>query len=165
MYTRFAKFFYFISMGLFLFVLLYAYASMPDFATYEQNSKGLPLKQVSKESFFYITVIVFFIYNVILIVPAKLIEMKNNTPLRRLFPVGDTFRDPMVAWIYSFIAVLNISISIMVFYIHSLTNQNEIESSEYNLFFYVVPVLLVVWVIGLLYLLAGKMKQVKTGTV
>jgi Na+/melibiose symporter-like transporter len=102
---------------------------------------------------------------VILIVPAKLIEMKNNTPLRRLFPVGDTFRDPMVAWIYSFIAVLNISISIMVFYIHSLTNQNEIESSEYNLFFYVVPVLLVVWVIGLLYLLAGKMKQVKTGTV
>jgi hypothetical protein len=165
MYTRFAKFFYFLSIGLFLFVLLYAYASMPDFATYEQNSEGLPLKQVSKESFFYITVIVFFIYNVILIVPAKLIEMKNSTPLRRLFPVGDTFRDPMVAWIYSFIAVLNLSISIMVFYIHSLTNQNEIDSSEYNFFFYLVPVFLVVWVFGLLYLLAGKMKQVKTGTV
>lgn len=47
------------------------------------------------------------------------------------------------------------------FYIHSLTNQNEIRNSEYNVFFYLVPILLAAWVIGLFLLLVGKMKQVK----
>tara|TARA_R110001606_G_scaffold309614_1_gene456574 strand:+ start:226 stop:723 length:498 start_codon:yes stop_codon:yes gene_type:complete len=165
MNTRFAKFFYFLSIGMFLFVFLYAYASMPDFATYEQNSKGLPVKQLGKESFFYITVIIFFVYNVLLIIPGKLIEMKSNTSLQRIFPVGDVYRDRILAWIYSFIGILNVSTCIMVFYIHSLTNQNEIRSSEYNVFFYIVPILLVAWVMALLFLLVGKMKQVKTGTV
>ncbi|EPR69931.1 DNA topoisomerase IV subunit B [Cyclobacterium qasimii M12-11B] len=138
---------------------------MPDFATYEQNSKGLPVKQLGKESFFYITVVIFFVYNVLLIIPGKLIEMKNNTSLQRIFPVGDIYRDRILAWIYSFIGILNVCTCIMVFYIHSLTNQNEIRSSEYNVFFYIVPILLVVWVMALLFLLVGKMKQVKTGTV
>tara|TARA_R110002096_G_scaffold163740_7_gene331278 strand:- start:80 stop:577 length:498 start_codon:yes stop_codon:yes gene_type:complete len=165
MYTRFAKFFYFLSIGMFLFVFLYAYASMPDFATYEQNSKGLPMKQLSKENFFYITVIIFFIYNVLLIIPGKMIEMKSNSSLLRLFPVGDKYRDRILAWIYSFIGVLNVCTCIMVFFIHSLTNQNEIKSTEYNVFFYLVPLLLIIWVMGLFFILVGKMKQVKTGTV
>ncbi|AKP52461.1 hypothetical protein [Cyclobacterium amurskyense] len=165
MYTRFAKFFYFLSIGMFLFVFLYAYASMPDFATYEQNSKGLPMKQLSKENFFYITVIIFFIYNVLLIIPGKMIEMKSNASLLRLFPVGDKYRDRILAWIYSFIGVLNVCTCIMVFFIHSLTNQNEIKSTEYNVFFYLVPLLLIIWVMGLFFILVGKMKQVKTGTV
>ncbi|GAB2989450.1 DNA topoisomerase IV [uncultured Cyclobacterium sp.] len=165
MYTRFAKFFYFLSIGLFLFVFMYAYASMPDFATYEQNSKGLPVKQVSKESFFYFTVILFFVYNVLLVIPGKMIEMKGSNALHRLFPVGDSYRDRILAWIYSFIGVGNLCLSIMVFYIHSLTNQNEIRNTEYNVFFYLVPILLAAWVIGLFIVLVGKMKQVKTGTV
>lgn len=165
MYTRFAKVFYFLSIGLFLFFLLYVYAALPEFATYVVNEAGMPLKQVSRNSFFYATVVLFLVYNVLLIIPAKLIEMKINVSLKRLFPVGDPYRDKMLAWIYSFIGILNIATAVLVFYIHSLSNQNEISSSAFSFFFYLAPVLMLIWVLVLFYLLAGKMKQVKTGNI
>ncbi|WP_439481532.1 DNA topoisomerase IV [Cyclobacterium plantarum] len=165
MYTRFAKVFYFLSIGLFLFLLLYVYAALPEFATYVVNEAGMPLKQVSKDSFFYGTVALFLVYNLLLIIPAKLIEMKINVSLKRLFPVGDPYRDKMLSWIYSFIGILNIATAVLVFYIHSLSNQNEISSSEFSFFFYLAPVLMLVWVLVLFYLLAGKMKQVRTGNI
>lgn len=165
MYTRFAKVFYFLSIGLFLFLLLYVYAALPEFATYVVNEAGMPLKQVSKDSFFYGTVSLFLVYNLLLIIPAKLIEMKINVSLKRLFPVGDPYRDKILSWIYSFIGILNIAIAVLVFYIHSLSNQNEISSSEFSFFFYLAPVLMLVWVLVLFYLLAGKMKQVRTGNI
>lgn len=165
MYTRFAKVFYFLTIGLFLFLLLYVYAALPEFATYAANDLGMPLKQISKESFFYGAIAVFLVYNSLLIVPAKLMEMKLSIALNRLFPVGDVYRDKMLAWIYSFIGVLNLATVVLVFYIHSISNQNEINSSEYNFFFYLAPVLMLVWVLVLFYLIAGKIKQVKSGTI
>ncbi|MDN3688430.1 DNA topoisomerase IV [Cyclobacterium jeungdonense] len=165
MYTRFAKVFYFLSIGLFLFLLLYAYAGLPEFATYASSESGMPKKQVSKEVFFYSAIALFLVYNVLLIVPAKLMEMKLNASLNRLFPVGDVYRDKMLAWMYSFIAVLNLATAVLVFYIYSISNQNGIGSSEYNFFFYLAPVLMLVWVLGLFYLISGKIKQVKSGTI
>lgn len=165
MYTRFAKVFYFLSIGLFLFFLLYVYAALPEFATYAVTEAGMPLKQVSRDAFFYTSVVFFLIFNVMLIIPAKLIEMKINVSLKRLFPVGDPYRDKVLAWIYSFIGILNVASAVLVFYIHSLSNQNEISSSSYNFFFYLAPLLMLVWVAVLFYLLAGKMKQVKTGSI
>jgi len=165
MYTRFAKVFYFLSLGLFLFLLLYVYAALPEFATYAVNDAGMPLKQVSRDSFFYAAIGVFLVVNLALIVPAKLMEMKLSNSLNRLFPVGDVYRDKMLAWLFSFIAVANLATAVLVFYIHSISNQNVISSSEYNFFFYLAPVLMLVWVALLFYLIAGKIKQVKSGNI
>ncbi|SHN25925.1 hypothetical protein SAMN04488057_11478 [Cyclobacterium lianum] len=163
MYTRFAKVFYFLSIGLFLFLLLYVYAALPEFATYAVNDLGMPQKQVSRDAFFYISIVFFLIFNLLLVIPAKLIEMKISLTLKRLFPVGDPYRDKILAWIFSFTGILNLASAALVFYVHSLSNQNEISSSEFNFFFYLAPLLLLVWIMVLVFLLTGKMKQVKSG--
>ncbi|EON78673.1 DNA topoisomerase IV subunit B [Lunatimonas lonarensis] len=163
MYVRLGKAFYFLSAVFFLIAFLYIYSASPEYVTYELSARGLPLKQVSKEILFYLVVGVFLVSNVLLILPAKLIETQYTGSLKRVFPVGDPFRDQVLTWVYTFTGVVNISTIVFVFYLHSITNQNEIKSEEINFFFYLVPILYVVWIAVLFYLLAAKIKQVKTG--
>ncbi|WP_158857086.1 DNA topoisomerase IV [Lunatibacter salilacus] len=162
MYRRLSKAFYVLTILLFLIVFLYIYSASPEFVTYELSDRGLPLKQFAKETFFYLFIGVFLVVNVLLILPAKMIEMEYTPMLRRVFPRGEGFRDHVLSWFYSFAAVLNISTVILIFYLHSITNQNEISSSEFNFFFYLIPVFIVVWIIGFFYILAKRIRQVKT---
>lgn len=165
MYSRFSKAFYFLTIVFFLIVFLYIYSASREFVSYEVSDTGMPLKQITRDMFFYITVTVFLVSNLILVIPAKLIELQYTLKLKRLFPRGDAFRDHMLAWIYSFTGILNISLVIIVFYIHSISNQNEIKSHEFNFFFYLIPVFFVLWVLGLFFILSKKMKQLRSGSI
>lgn len=163
MYARLGKAFYFLSAVFFLIAFLYIYSASPEFVTYELSERGLPLKQLSKEVFFYLIVGVFLVSNILLILPAKLIEVQYTGALKRVFPVGDVFREQVLAWIYSFTAIVNISTIVLVYYVHRITNQHEIKSEEFNFFFYLVPVLYVVWIAVLFFILTAKIKQAKSG--
>ncbi|MEX2513669.1 MAG: DNA topoisomerase IV [Cyclobacteriaceae bacterium] len=161
MYTRFSKVFYFLSVGLFLFVFLYIYSAASEFVSYKVDEEGIPLKQLTRNSFFYITLAVFLVFNVLMVIPAKLIELQYSLRLKRLFPKTDPFRDKMLAWIFSFTGILNVSAVMVILYIHSISNQNEISSSEFSFFFYMVPVLWLIWMVGLFYILGKKIKEMK----
>src|SRR5690606_1258975 len=102
--------------------------------------------------------------NVIVLLPPKLLETKNHKGLVRIFPIGDKFRDYYLGWFYSFGAILNMSLGMLVLYTHAINNQEEIAASQYNFFFYVIPGLFVVWVIGLFAILVGKFNQVKNNS-
>lgn len=162
MYRRFSKAFYGLTILLFLLVFLYIYSASPEFVTYELSDTGLPLKQFSKETFFYLFIGVFLVVNALLMLPAKMIEMEYTPKLRRVFPRGEGFRELVISWFYSFAAVLNISTVILIFYLHSITNQNEISSSEFNFFFYLIPVLIALWIGGFFYILVNRIRQVKS---
>jgi hypothetical protein len=162
MYRRLSKAFYVLTILFFLLAFLYIYSASPEFVTYELSDRGLPLKQFSKEIFFYLFVGVFLVANVLLMLPAKMIEIQYTPMLRRVFPRGEIFREQVVSWFYSFAAILNISTVILIFYLHSITNQNEISSSEFNFFFYLMPVLISLWIIGFFYILAQRIRQVKS---
>ena len=161
MYYRFGKAFYFLSVALFIFFLLYFYSAMPEKVSYNLSESGLSPEKLSKGSFFYGMIAVFIIMNVIVLLPPKLLETKNHQGLTRVFPKGDVFRDYYLGWFYSFGGILNMSLGMLVFYIHAINNQEEIAASQYNFFFYLIPGLFVVWVIGLFVILVGKFNQVK----
>ncbi len=164
MYARLSKAFYFLSVVFFLIAFMYMYSASPEFVTYELSDRGLPLKQLSKDSFFYLTVALFLVSNVLLILPAKLVEMQYTLTLKRVFPKGDPFREQVLSWIYSFTGIVNISTVALVFYLYSITNQHEIKSEEFNVFFYLVPALFVAWIVALFVILAVKIKQVRSGS-
>lgn len=161
MYYRFGKAFHFISVLFFVFVFLYTYAALPDFVSYQLNEDGVGEKFLTKSSFFYAGIIIFLILNVLLITPAKLIENQSTTNLKRLFPVGDNFRDYMLTWIYSFVGIINVSLCILGFFVHSINNQNEMATSEFTFFFYLVPIFFVVWILGLFWILFQKFKSIQ----
>ncbi|WP_373524048.1 DNA topoisomerase IV [Aquiflexum sp.] len=162
MYYRFGKVFHFLSILLFIFVFLYIYSALPDQVIYEFDNQGGTSKIISKNTFFYIGIILFVVLNVILIAPGKLIENQATKNLKRLFPIGDIFRDYMLTWIYSFVGIINFSLCIMSLFVHSINNQNEISSGDFNFFFYLIPVFFVVWIVGLFWILLQKFKSLQS---
>ena len=163
MYYRFGKAFYFLSILLFVFFLLYFYSALPERVGLSIDESGSINRNWEKGSFFYGMIAAFVIFNAIILYPPKSLETKSNKKLHRIFPIGDPYRDYFLAWFYSFGGVLNMSLSLLVFFVHSINNQEEIATSQFSFFFYVMPAFLVVWVIGLFALLIGKFKQVQKG--
>lgn len=162
MYYRFGKAFHFLTVLFFVFVFLYIYSALSDIIAYEVDEQGAWLNSFSKEQFFYIGIITFLVLNVLLVTPAKLIENQTFASFKRLFPKEDKFRDYLLAWIYSFIGIFNISLAILAFFVHSINNQNEISSGSFNVFFYMVPVFFVIWLVTLFWILIQKFKSLKT---
>lgn len=163
MYYRFGKAFYFLSILLFLFFLLYFYSALPENVGLSIDESGSINRNWEKGSFFYAMVAAFVVFNAVIIYPPKSLETKSNKKLHRIFPIGDPYRDYFLAWFYSFGGVLNMSLALLVFFVHSINNQEEIATSKFTLFFYLLPALLLMWVIGLFVLLVGKFKQVQRG--
>ena len=161
MYYRFGKAFYFVSILLFVFFLLYFYSALPETVGLSIDENGSINRNWQKGTFFYGMAAAFVIFNAITLYPPKSLETKLNKKLHRIFPFGDPYRDYFLTWFYSFGGVLNFSLALLVFFVHSINNQEEIATSKFAFFFYVMPVFLVVWVIGLFVLLIGKFKQVQ----
>lgn len=161
MYYRFGKAFYFVSILLFIFFLLYFYSALPETVGLSIDENGTIIRDWEKGNFFYGMVAAFVIFNGIILYPPKSLETKSNKKLHRIFPVGDSYRDYFLAWFYSFGGVVNLSLALLVFFVHSINNQEEISSSQFDFFFYLLPAFLVVWVIGLFVLLFGKFRQVQ----
>lgn len=163
MYYRFGKAFYFFSILLFIFILLYFYSALPETVGLGVNQNGSVDKIWNKGTFFYGMIAAFVIFNGITLYPPKSLETKSNKKLHRIFPIGDSYRDYFLAWFYSFGGILNLSLALLVFFIHAINNQDEISPSKFSFFFYIMPVVLLVWVIGFFVLLISKFKQVQKG--
>lgn len=161
MYLRFAKVFYFLSVVLFIITFLYIYASLPEEISYEVNDTGYPIKQISKDTYFFIAIAAFFVLNLLVTIPAKMIENQSIPSLRILFQVGDPFRDLMLSWVYSFSGILNICLIIMAFYILRLNNLNGIGHGGISFIFYLIPLFFVIWIVALFIILGKKMKQIQ----
>lgn len=163
MYYRFGKVFYFTSILLFVFFLLYFYSALAETVGLNIDENGTINRNVEKGTFFYGMVASFLVLNAVTIFTPKSLETKTNKRMHRIFPIGDPYRDYILTWFYSFGGIINLSLALVVFFVHSINNQEVIATSQFNFFFYLMPALLVLWVIGLVVLLAGKFKQIQKG--
>ena len=150
MYYRFGKVFYFFSVLVFLFALLYSHS--------EKFSNT-----AAKSTFFYGLAFGFLVLNLVTIYTPKTLETKANRKLHRLFPIGDPYRDYLLAWFYSFGGWVNASLSLAALFVHAINNQEVISASAYNLWFLLMPVVLFVWVGALFVLLFKKFKSTQVG--
>jgi len=159
MYSRFAKVFYFLCVVLFIVAFLFIYASLPENVSYEGNA---PHNQVSRNIFFLVALAAFGLLNLLTIVPAKLFENQAIPRFRDLFKLGDPYRDKILAWLYSFSGLLNFNLFIMTFYILRINSPDGMDMGGMQSLFYLIPLLLVIWVIALFILLGKKINQVRT---
>jgi hypothetical protein len=163
MYYRFGKFFYFFSVLIFLFALLYFYAALPEQIGFSLDDQGQLLRDYAKSTFFYGLISGFVLLNVATVYTPKTLETKTNRKLHRLFPIGDPYRDYLLAWFYSFGGWVNLSLTLAALFVHAINNQEEISASAYNLWFLVMPVVLFVWMGALFVLLFKKFKSTQVG--
>ncbi len=161
MYYRFGKVFYFTGVLFFVFFLLYFYSALAETVGLSIEEDGTIIRNVEKGTFFYGMVAAFLILNAITLFTPKSLETKTNKKMHRIFPIGDPFRDYILTWFYSFGGIINFSLALVVFFVHSINNQEVIATRQFNFFFYLMPALLALWVIGLVVLLVGKFKQIQ----
>jgi hypothetical protein len=163
MYYRFGKVFYFFSVLVFLVALLFFYAALPEQIGFRFDDQGILLRDFAKSTFFYGLALGFLVLNLITIYTPKTLETKANRKLHRLFPIGDPYRDYLLAWFYSFGGWVNLSLSLAGLFVHAINNQEQISASAYNLWFLLMPVVLFVWVGALFVLLFKKFKTTQVG--
>lgn len=161
MYTRLAKAFYFITVVFFIIAFLYIYASLPKNVAYEVSGAGQPIKQINQDTFFFVSIAVFVVLNLLIIIPAKMVENQTLNSFRKLFRIGDTFREYMVSWIYAFAGIFNINLAILVFYILKINVLDGSGGTEIAFIFYLGPLFLLLWIIALFILLGKKIKQME----
>ena len=161
MYSRFGKVFHFLSILIFLMVFLYIYALLPQTVAYEIDPAGYTIQQGSRDGFFFMGMGLFLLSNILIVFAAKMIERQSVGNLRKLFPIGDPVSDNMLSWLYSFTGIINICLGILAYYIYRI---NEVEwsiSGGSVILFYSIPVLLMVWLLGLFVLMGQKIKQLQ----
>lgn len=161
MYYRFGKAFYFFSILFFIFYLLYFYSALPEQLSLSSANDLNTAKDLTRGTFFYGMIGVFLLLNAIVLLPPKLLETKSHKGLTKIFPVGDSYRDYFLGWFYSFGGIINSSLALLVFYIHAINNQDDSAPEQFGFIFYLIPILLVIWVIGLFAIMGGKFKQVQ----
>lgn len=161
MLHRFGKAFYYLSLLAFMFFLLYFYSAMPDLVGLSVNESGGVDRSWDKSSFFYAMIAAFLFFNATSLFTPKSLETKSNRKMHKVFPIGDPYRDYILAWFYSFAALINLSLGLLVFYVHAINNQEEIAANSFSFWFYLMPSLLLIWVIGLFVLLVKKFKAVQ----
>lgn len=163
MYSRFGKVFYFSSIIFFVFFLLYFYSALSETIGLRVESDGTIIRNFDKSTFFYGMIAAFLVLNAVAMFAPKSLETKSNKKMHRVFPIGDPYRDYILAWFYSFGGLINLSLALVALFVHSINNQEVIATSQFNFFFYLMPALLALWAIGLVFLLMGKFKQIQKG--
>lgn len=161
MYTRLAKAFYFITAILFIVTFLYIYAALPESVAYELNESGSLLKGMSRDSLFFVSMGIFVGLNLILVIPAKMVENQVLGRTKTLFKTGSSFRESLLIWVYSFGGIINLNLILLVFYILRINNFGGNESSGFDILYYFIPFLLAGWVVALFILLGKKIQQVQ----
>ncbi|WP_018474907.1 hypothetical protein [Echinicola pacifica] len=162
MIQRFAKAFHLLSVLAFIVIFLYIYAALPEMVKLKIDTEGNPLQLISRNTFFYIGIGLFILLNVILIIPAKLIESGASFNMKRLFPKGDVLREYILGWIYSFVTVVNFSIVVVSVFVHQLNGVADETGEPFEFGLYLLPVLFVVWIIMLFIILSRKLQEVRS---
>jgi len=122
-----------------IFLLVYAY--LPISVNLEIEGMG----QLHKQTFFYYLFGTFLGINIIMRVALHL-------GLRGV-------EDDTSAWIRSIIFVINFFLTTLVGFIGVLNNSTHISPGNYAYLNYLGPVFLVIWAIGLIFLLISKKNQ------
>ena len=163
MYYRFGKVFYFLSILIFLLTLLFWYAALPDKVGLQLDELGAVVQRFEKSSYFYSMAATFLILNLLVMYLPKSLETKANRKLHLFFPVGDPFRDYLLLWFYSFGGWINFGLVLTGLFVHVINKQDDLSISSYRLWFFLLPLILVAWIIGLFVLLVKKFKTAQQG--
>lgn len=143
-----------VSYLIFLGVLIWAYASMAAQVTYRFDGDGSALEVVNKDTFFFASVGIFLLANVICIVFLQTLKKIKTTE------DGQGIRNrslklDVITWVKGFAGILNIMFTTIVFFL-GFMNMNELKMDALSVYIYIGPILLIIWFFYLVKVLSVK---------
>ncbi|MEQ9302359.1 MAG: hypothetical protein RJQ14_00475 [Marinoscillum sp.] len=129
-----------LSIILFLAILLLVYAYSPVMVRLFENSSEL---QLNRETFFYYSITVFVVINIVLLAFQKLYEHNIK-------------REDVRGWVRGLGFVINIYLTLIIGFIGVINNQTHLDTEGFAYLNYLGPFLIFSWFCGLFYLLYTK---------
>ncbi len=155
--SRLVKFGWYFSIFLFLGVLLWVYAYLPNNVGIHADSRGAADEFLSKESLFYMLLGLFLLINVAFYALYKLIHLQY---LKTLNPHDleskRSKKQDLADWLLGFAGVLNIFLILTMAYLGIFNNQEGVTISHYAPVVYAGPVLIGIMLLLLIFIFVKK---------
>lgn len=129
-----------LSVLLFLGVLLVVYAYSPIMVKLRPDTPDL---QLHKENFFYFGIAFFAIINIALLAFQRMYEKSIQ-------------KTEVKAWVRGFTFVINLYLAFIIGFIGVINNTNHLKPEGWAYLNYLGPILIFVWIVGLIYLIIKK---------
>lgn len=155
--NRLLKFFWFVSLALFLAGLLLIYAFLPDSVGIKTNKWGMPDTFITKENFFYLGLLAFIVVNGLLFALYRLLMLTRRSVKTEQ---AIALRTDVGSWLLGFAGALNIFF-IMIMSFFSLINTTEnYDTGRYMILVYGGPLLLLLMFALLIHILMKRKGQI-----
>ncbi|WP_339606233.1 hypothetical protein [uncultured Roseivirga sp.] len=139
---------------IFLAALIWAYASLAGQVSYKFDGDGTAVEIVDKNTFFFASVIIFLVANVICVsfikVLKKIKSSEDGVGIR-----NRALKLDVITWIKGFAGILNIMFTTIVFFL-GFMNMNELKLDALSIYIYIGPVLLIFWFFYLVKILSVR---------
>ena len=139
---------------IFLAALIWAYASLAGQVSYRFDGDGSALELVDRNTFFFSSVIIFLVANVICVSFIKVLK-KIKTSEEGVGIRNKGLKTDVITWVRGFAGILNIMFTTIVFFIGYM-NMNELKLDVLSIYLYIGPILLVFWFFYLVKILSVR---------
>ncbi|WP_421976228.1 hypothetical protein [Roseivirga seohaensis] len=139
---------------IFLAALIWAYASLAGQVSYRFDGDGSALQLVDRNTFFFSSVIIFLVANVICVSFIKVLK-KIKTSEEGVGIRNKGLKTDIITWVRGFAGILNIMFTTIVFFIGYM-NMNELKLDVLSIYLYIGPILLVFWFFYLVKILSVR---------
>lgn len=126
------------SVFLFTVVLIFIYAYLP--ISVDLNIEGI--ENIHKHRFFYYSIAIFLIINI-------LVRVILNLSFK-------TVSENVLAWLTSFIFIMNVYITFLIGFVGVWNNSTHISPSNYSYLNFLGPIFIIIWVGGLIFLVVKR---------
>jgi hypothetical protein len=148
------KFIYGISILVYLFVLVYVYAFLPDQVGLLYDDLGKAILILSKSDFFYAALGLFVVTNGIILIYRRLNRGRLNldkTDFDEMSLLERTYH-----WLNGLSFIFNVILSFSILFIGMFNNSDDFDISNYIAFIYIGPILLFGWIFWFVYMQFSK---------
>ncbi|UII25562.1 hypothetical protein LVD15_19960 [Fulvivirga maritima] len=143
--TRLIKAAWFVSLLVSLAALLYVYASIPVEVIYRLDNFGNPIGEISRETFFYVSLIILVVANFSLYTVSRSLQYRD-----------ESIKNIMTSWQLSFALVLNFFFIIIWNFISLVNSGEHYAYTNSGYLIYVALGLIALWVLALPLILIKK---------
>ena len=145
--SRLIKFIWIITTLLFLGILLWVYAYLPENVNIGTDAEGAGNGFIGRESFFYTALVIFAFFNGVLFTLKKWIEMKAGERIYTSHDEPGSLQHDLADWLLGFAASINFFLILGMIYLSVFNNPEGIDFRFYGPIVYAGPI-----VIGILLL-------------
>jgi hypothetical protein len=143
-----------ISILTFLGLILFVYAYMPQDVKIWSDEIDSVTHFISKETFFYSSIIIFIAINLIFIAVSNLIDMLPVST--GSFLNTETFKAYMVGWMCGLGVMINLFFMAAISFLGFFNNADYYNVSNFSLFAYIGQFLIFIWILLFFFLLTKR---------